>query len=912
MGRLITILFLLIAFVSNAQLSIINLKIDNRNNPLGVDNRQPVFNWQLLSQQKNVVQAAYQILVASDSLFLKKNTGNIWDSKRQRSSASIQVNYKGKSLQSAKKYFWKVIVTDNKGNTSSSNIANWQMGLLDKKSWMNAKWIAYENLPDSNKIVPAEHGNGKKEWGKRKDVLPLFRKNFSIRQPIKNATLFISGLGHFEAFINGKKIGNNFLDPGWTKYNKQALYVSFDVTGYLQASGNAIAVMLGNGFYYLPSERYRKMTGAYGYPKMICRLMVEYEDGSIKDIVTDESWKASPSPITFSSLYGGEDYDARLEQKDWNSAGFDDVHWKQVVVTSGHELNSQIAEPVQVVQIFEPIKSTQLNEKVWVFDMGQNMSGIPQITVQGNKGDTIKILTAELLKEDGSVNQKATGSPSYYLYVLKGGEEEIYQPHFSYYGYRYVQVEHVRYTNRNNQLIPNLRSVKGLHTRNTAPTIGSFSSSNELFNQTFKLIDWAIKSNTQSVFTDCPHRERLGWLEQINLVGNSIQYNYDIHTLCNKILNDIKVQQEPTGFIPSTVPEYTEMHFANGYFRDSPEWGSTGVILPWLLYEWYGDKKALISNYETMKRYADYLKTKDSSGLLMYGLSDWYDLGPNRPGFCQLTPMGLTATAYYYYDLTILEKTARLLKKQADVAKYAAWAKQIKVAFNKSFFNSTTKQYGSGSQTSNSIAVYMGLVEENDKAAVLENLLKDIRNHNNGLTSGDIGFRYLLKVLNDAGRSDVIFDMNNRSYVPGYGYQIAKGATALTESWQALPTVSNNHLMLGHIMEWFYEGLAGIGQAANSVGYKSIIIKPQVVGDIKSASATYQSPYGLIASDWKTENSVFEISLAIPANTSAMVYLPAKEQSIILQDGKVIKPLKFEKGKALIRVGSGNYQFVVK
>ncbi len=893
-------------------LSIINVKVEHRTNPIGVDAAKPVFSWQLSSPKKNVTQTAYRIVVADDSLLLKKGIGNIWDSKKVTSSSSIEVAYGGRQLLPAKKYYWQVLVWNNKKDSAVSTINYWQMGLPTQKDWVNAQWIAYENLPDSNRIVPAEHGNGKKEWGKRKDVLPLLRKTFTLSKNIKNATAFIAGLGHFEMSINGKKIGDHFLDPGWTNYDKQALYVTVDVTSHLQNGNNAIGVLLGNGFYYLPSERYRKMTGAYGYPKMICRLLIEYTDGSTENIISDTSWKTAPSPIVFSSLYGGEDYDARLEQQGWDTPSFNDNNWKQSVTTSATPLQSQTAEPVKVMQVFDPVKSTAINQKTVVFDMGQNMSGIPQITVQGNKGDTVKILTAELLKEDGTVNQKATGSPSYYLYIVKGNDVETYQPHFSYYGYRYIQVENVQYNSSNNTVTPKLISVKGLHTRNAAATIGSFNCSNELFNKTFNLIDWSIKSNMQSVYTDCPHRERLGWLEQVHLVGNSIQYNYDIHTLSNKVLQDIRVQQETNGLIPSTVPEYTQMHFANGYFRDSPEWGSTGIIHPWQLYQWYGDKNVLIQQYAAMQQYAAYLKTKDSSGLLMYGLSDWYDLGPNKPGFCQLTPMGLTATAYYYYDLTILAKTASLLGKKEGAKKYATWAAGIKAAFNKTFFNSNTKQYGSGSQTSNAIAVYMNLVDEKDKAAVIENIVKDIRSHNNSLTAGDIGFRYLLQVLNDAGKSDVIFDMNNRSDVPGYGYQIAKGATALTESWQALPTVSNNHLMLGHIMEWLYEGLAGIGQATGSVGYSNIVIRPQVVGNITYANAAYQCPYGSIKSQWQKQGNLFKLHATVPANTTATVYLPASKNAIITMDGKTMKATIIENNKAVIKIGSGDYEFTVQ
>jgi len=434
-------------------------------------------------------------------------------------------------------------------------------------------------------------------------------------------------------------------------------------------------------------------------------------------------------------------------------------------------------------------------------------------------------------------------------------------------------------------------AVKALHTRNSASNAGTFNCSNELFNKINSLIKWSVNSNMQSIFTDCPHRERLGWQEQLHLMGTAIQYNYDILTLSKKMTADIRVEQNANGLIPSTVPEYTEMHFANGYFRDSPEWGSNAILFPWSLYQWYGDKEELVNNYSAMQKYMDYLRTKDSSYLLMYGLSDWYDHGPNRPGFSQLTPMGLTATAYYYNDLTVMKKIATILGKQKDALKYWQWADTVKLAFNKMYFHPETKQYGSGSQTSNAIAISMGLVDAKDKKAVVENIVKDIQERNYGLTSGDIGFHYLLQVLTDAGRNDIIFAMNNRTDVPGYGYQLTKGATALTESWQALPNVSNNHLMLGHIMQWFYEGLAGISQAGNSVGYKNIVIRPQVVGDINHAAVAFQSPYGEIRSAWKRAGNNFELKVTIPPNTTAEIYLPGAAKAV--------------------KVGSGNYIYQV-
>ncbi|MCC6759602.1 MAG: family 78 glycoside hydrolase catalytic domain [Chitinophagaceae bacterium] len=885
------------------------LRCEARENPLGVSTKRPMLSWELYSAQQSVVQTAFQIVVADDSLLLKRNVGNVWDSKKRLSSASIQVPYNGKALQAAKKYYWKIRAWDNKGNVSAwSEIALWQMGLMEPKDWAGAKWIAYENLPDSLRIVPAAHGNGDKAWGKRANVLPLLRTQFAASKKVKQATAFICGLGQFELYINGQKTGDHFLDPGWTKYNKQAQYVTFDVTKQLHVGNNAIGVMLGNGFYYIPGERYRKMTGAYGYPKMIFRLLIEYTDGSIQQVVSDEQWKTAPSPITYSSLYGGENYDARLEHKGWHTPAFNDAQWRPAVVATPHHLQSQLAEPVKVMQSFEAMTVRQLQHNVWLYDFGQNMSGIPAITVRGNRGDTIKLTPAELLTDDGRANQKATGASSYYLYVLSGDSVEQWQPKFTYYGFRYVQVELLPASSSNHTA--QLLQVQALHTRNSAAAVGAFQNSDTLFNLTNHLIQWAINSNMQSVFTDCPHRERLGWQEQLHLMGNALQYNYDIHALGKKITADIRAEQNANGLVPSTIPEYTEMHFANGYFRDSPEWGSNAILMPWNLYQWYGDKQELLTNYATMQRYMQYLHSKDSSHLLMYGLSDWYDLGPERPGFCQLTPMGLTATAYYYHNLRVMQQTATLLGKSADALHYSKWADSVSVAFNRQYFNDTTNQYGTGSQTSNAVALSMGMVAEKNIAAVLANLIQSIEQNDYRLTAGDIGFHHLLKVLSEAGRSDVIFRMNNRSDVPGYGYQLAKGATALTESWQGSPIVSNNHFMLGHLMEWFYASLAGIQASPGAVAFKQLRIQPQVVGDVTEAAARFRSPYGWVSSSWKKTGTQFALQVHIPVNSTATVYLPAGSHSLIYMNQQPVKA-NVQNGFAQMAIGSGEYIFTV-
>jgi hypothetical protein len=902
-------IFLFVAVGTFSQnLKVSNLRCDGRNNPDGIATIKPALSWNIESGDYNVMQSAYRILVANDSVTLQKDLGNIWDSQKVNSSVSLNVPYSGKPLQSAKKYYWRVMVWDNKGNASTwSNIAKWQMGLLNPADWKNAEWIAYQAMPDSMKILPHLTVKGEKKHSPGADILPLLRKSFNIGKPVKNATMFISGLGHFEMNLNGKKVGDHFLDAGLVNYQKQALYVSFDITNQLKKGKNAIGVLLGNGFYFTPSGRYRKLTTAYGYPKMKCCLRVMYADGSVENIVSNPSWKAAAGPITFSAIYGGEDYDATKEQAGWDTPAFNDKDWKSAIVVDGPpQLDPQTTEPLKVMNVFEPKIKTQPKPGIWVYDLGQNASGIPQITVKGKRGDTIKITPSELLK-DGIANQANEGKGYLLTYVLKGNGVETWQPRFTYYGFRYLQVEGgIPKGESNPDNKPELISVKGLHTRNSAAQMGEFSCSNDLFNKTKTLIDWAIKSNMASVLTDCPHREKLGWLEEDHLVGNSLQYNYDLASLFKKIINDMRLSQTEDGLVPEIAPEYDVF---GGGFRDSPEWGSNSIILPWYAYQWYGDKHTLFDSYGMMKRYVDYLEKQSNNHILTEGLGDWYDLGPKHPGVSQLTPMGITATAYYYYDLGILAKVARMMGKEAEAVAYDKRAVEVKQAFNNKFFDKATKQYGTGSQAANAIAVYMGLVETEDKAAVVENIVKDVRTHNNSLTAGDIGYRYLLKVLGDEGRSDVIFDMNNRSDVPGYGYQLAKGATALTESWQALPSVSNNHFMLGHIMEWFYEGLAGIRPADGAVAYNRIIIRPQPVGDVTSAKANYRSAYGLISSDWKKQDKAFDLTVNIPANTTASVYLPVDAASIITMNDKPVSGVYYNDKGVMVAIGSGVYHF---
>jgi hypothetical protein len=915
----IGIIFSLMSLWASAQgqLKVERLRCEYDSFPLGIETQHPRFSWVLSSLERSQEQSAYQILVSDNPELLAADKGNVWDSRKVNSAQSIQVEYAGSALKSSQKYFWKVKVWNRKGEASAwSQPASWQMGLLSKSDWSGAQWISLKELD----MATYKGMNEKDILDKVKNIQPQFRKDFRISKSIKSATAFVSGLGHFDFFINGQKVGDHFLDPGWTTYEKYVLYVTFDITKQLQSGNNTLGIMLGNGFYTVPKGRYRKaqLVTLHGLPKTICKVLVEYTDGTSETVITDPSWKVTISPITFGNVYAGEDYDATLEHEGWTKPEFDATSWSNAVSAKGNDtLYSQRAAPLKVMEEFEP-KSVFKTSKGWVYDMGQNMSGIPRITLSGPRGKTVKMYPAELLNADSTANQKATGSSFIFSYRLKGKGDETWQPQFTYYGYRYVMVEGATPEGqRGADTLPVIRKLTGLHTRLATPQMGSFECSNDLFNRTNTLIDWAVKSNMASVLTDCPHREKLGWLEQTYLMGTSLQYSYDIAAYYTKIMADMQSVQSEDGFLPEIAPEYCVFNTKEGtpsIFRDSPEWSSAYIILAWYMYQWYGDTRLMTEHYDGLKRLAKHIASKaDSSGIVSYGLGDWYDLGPQRPGVAQLTTQGVTGTATWYYDMIILQKIATLLGKQAEAAEFGKQAEQIKANLNKRFFNPATGQYDKGSQTANAMALYLGIVEPAYRDVVMKNLLADIRSRNNALTAGDIGYRYLIQALQQGGASDVIFDMNNRSDVPGYGYQLAKGATALTESWQALPIVSNNHLMLGHLMEWFYSTLGGISQSEASVGYKQFVISPEPVGDVTSAKTTFISPYGPVKTNWKMNGKTFELNFEIPANTSALVYLPKGTPTSVTEGGKDVKSvidlkfLRIENGRAVYFAGSGVY-----
>jgi len=888
------------------------LRVLDKPDPLNV-NARPYFSWQLETDVRNVEQTAYRVLVTN-------GRDTLWDSGRVPSGQSIHVAYDGRPLTAASHYQWRVGVWTNLGDRPLwSGMASFQTGLFSGADWHGAAWIALEEL-DADKVDALPESTKKDTWfGNNR--LPLFRKPFVVDGEIVRANLFISGLGHFEAFINGAPVSDHFLDAGWAKYDKEALYVAFDVTPQLRQGENAIGVMLGNGFYFIPpvKGRFRKHKVAYGYPKMMCNLILEYADGRRVSVVSDSTWKTAAGPITFSSLYGGEDYDARLAEAGWNQPGFDDSHWQPVLGVSGPPaLNPQLAEPLKVFDRFKPRTVRQAGDGYWVYDLGQNASGIIELAVRGKAGDTVRVYPGELVDADGRVTQKATGGPYYFEYVLDGNGTEVWRPRFTYYGFRYLEVRGGVPDGQGNPADrPTVVRLISLHTRNAAPEVGHFSCSDTLFNRVHALIDWAIRSNMASVLTDCPHREKLGWLEQVHLMGTAIQYRYDFSNLVRKTVTDMMHSQLDNGLVPEIAPEYVNFTWGGDMFRDSPEWGSSSVIVPWYLYRWYGDEAVLHRAYPMMKRYLAYLQGRADGHILTHGLGDWYDLGPHSPGVSQLTPAGVTATAIYYYDLTIIRKVALMLGDTAAARGYALQADSVKVAFNKRFFDAGAHQYATGSQTAQAMALYMDLVPRQHRAAVIDQLVSDIRRNNYRFTAGDIGHRYLLRVLEDEGYADVIYAMNNRDDVPGYGYQLAKGATALTESWAALPNVSNNHLMLGHLMEWLYSGLAGIRQAEGSVAYKHLVIHPQPVGDMQHAEAAFMSPYGEVRSAWHRQPGYFRLEVVVPPNSTGLISIPGPETGVLTEEGQALQAAGLDyrgyaDGRHLVSVGSGTYLFELK
>ena len=548
-------------------------------------------------------------------------------------------------------------------------------------------------------------------------VMPLFRKAFYVKKRVARAELLVSAMGQGEVHLNGTKVGDAELTPAWTDYHKTVRYESYDVTAMLRTGENVIGVMVGNGMFNVVKtpHRFTKFEGSFGVPQVLLQLQVSYSDGSREVIGTDGTWQTAPGPIVFSSTYGGEDYDATHEVAGWDGgSGFRDADWNDVAVVDGPGgvLEPEVAPPIRVMKIHAPVKKTELRPGVTVYDLGQNFAGWPAISVRGAKGSVVRMIPGDLLNADGTVSQRSSGSPQWFSYTLKGGGEEAWHPRFSYYGLRWVQVEIT------GEAV--LTSLQGQAVHSSSKVAGSFESSNAMLNAIHKLIVEAMHNNEESIFTDCPHREKLGWLEQTHLVAAGLMYNNDLRGLYAATDRNMADAQHDDGDVPTTAPQYTKFGPKFAEFDDSPEWGSAVVLAPWSAYRFYGDAGELAKAYPAMQKYVAFLQSKAADGIVTYGLGDWFDIGPGAPGVSKLTSPGVTGTLMLYEDTAALAKIAVVLGKRDDAARYAALAEREERAFSARFFDAKAQVYDKGSQAAQAMPLALGIVPAEARSAVLD------------------------------------------------------------------------------------------------------------------------------------------------------------------------------------------------
>ena len=870
---------LLLAFGVGAHaatsLHVTDLKCEYAVDPMGVDVASPRLSWQVASNENGQRQTAWQVLAASSREALAANRGDLWDSGKMDGDQTVVIPYAGKALVSSQQVYWKLRSWDRDGQpTAWSSPATWTMGVLVPAGWQ-AKWLTSaareENL--------------------------LLRREFVVKPGLRRALAQVTGLGQYELSLNGTKAGIDVLSPGWTDYKDTVLYDTRDVTSLVRTGTNAIGLSLGNGMLHVvrPSGRFAKFLGSFGQQRAILQLQLEYADGSVETVATDEQWKTHAGPITFSSIYGGEDYDARLVQPGWNRPGFDDASWQGAVVFAGEsgKLRGQTRapEPIAPIETKAVTATRELAPGIVLYDFGQNASFMPRLRVSGPKGSVVKLTAGEVINDDGTINRSTMGGAhrgsAWWQYTKATDGEETWFPQFYYLGSRYLYAElltptvgaslddarKARASSSDAPTRPKIESLEMVIIHSTAAPVGDFKASDPTLGRIRDLVRWAQRSNMMSILTDCPHREKLGWLEQDHLNGPSLRYEWDLARLGAKNVRDMAEAQTDDGLIPNIAPEYTEF---KGTYRAAAEWGASFILVPWQQYLFTGDDALLRENYDRMKRYFAYLERRAGGGLLAEGLGDWYDQVLGSPGRANLTPAPITATAHYYQDAVVLAKVAARLGKADDAKAYGAKADAIRATFNRELFKpGTTELYGTGSQTSLALPLALGIAEPANRASVQTALLRDLaaRGHS---SAGAIGTRYLFRALTDAGQADWIYRLITNPDMPGYAYQLKAGKTSLAESWTGQTGASQNHFFLGQVIEWFYGDLAGIAPDEASPGFKHILIKPHPVEALEWVEASYKSVHGPIAVRWEKSGGKFLLRVTIPANTTATVTMPAR------------------------------------
>ncbi len=875
------------------------LKCDYRVDPLGIDSAPPRLGWILQADDakaRGLSQTGYEVLVASTPEILAGNQGDLWDSGRIATGQMNQVAYAGKPLVSHEPVWWKVKVWDQSGAVSAwSAPARWTMGVLNAADWAGASWISAP--------VPATQPDLKGPMAKYETV--TMRNEFTVKPGLKRAVVQVCGLGQYEMTLNGARVSDDLLSPGWTTYSKTCLYNTYDVTAQLQPGKNAVGLFLGNGMYLLHGGRFSSNTHVaqfFGPLQAIVLLRLEYGDGSVTNVVTDGRWRCFSGPISYSSAYGGEDFDARLVQANWDKPGFDDSTWDAPTLTTGPggvlKGLSASASPIHAFDVLKPANQTVLEPGVTIYDLGQNASLMLRMTVKGPAGSAVKVTPSELLGRTGDINDTMCGGKSYWTYTLSGQGDEAYFSHFFYRGGRYLKVELTPAAGSTE--LPAVESIEGDTIHTDVPVVGQFTCSNELFNKIYTLIRWAQMNNMVSVLTDCPTREKRGWLEQDHLNGPALRYNFDVSTLMAKTLNDMTDSQRAGGLVPSTAPDFMH-HPDNNKFCNPPEWGSACILIPWQQYLFDGDVDLFRRYYGTMKTYFAFLNSMAKDNILNIGLGDWFNH--------EKTPVPLTGTATYFKDARVLSQIATLLGKPDDAAQYKQQADQILAAFNKQFLHAETNSYAMGSEASDALPLAFDMVDPSARPAVLQDLVTNFQAHQT--TVGEVCLQALLDALADGGHSDLIYSTYNTD-TSGYGLQVKQGKTSLTEGWNG--GASQDHFMFGQLNEWFFSHLGGIQNDPAGVGFAKIVIRPDVVGDLTEVKSSYDSISGKIVSEWTRSGSALTLHVIIPSNTTATVYVPAAtnavtEGSAPAAHANGVKFLKMETGAAVFLVGSGDYTF---
>ncbi len=872
----IATLFIGIGLFSNtyaqSPASTTHLRTEYLIDPIGLDNPNPRFTWQMHDIRNGAKQTAYRIIVNTDSVALTNGIAVQWNSGWLAQNTSLKT-YSGQTLKPFTKYYWRIDIADqNHVKSSKFKIASFEMGMMKGENWQGS-WIS-----DSQNI--------------QLKAAPYFRKTFDVTKKIKSARAYITAGGLYELSLNGEKVGNHRMDPMYTRFDRRNLYVTYDVTKQLQNGKNAIGILLGNGWYNHQSTAVWDFEKApwRNRPTFCMDLRITYTDGTVATIKSGKDWKTALSPIIFNSIYTAEHYDARLEQKGWNTVDFDDSKWKRVIFRSApsDHIVAQAMHPIRDVEKILAKSIKKFNDTTYLFDLGRNISGVSKIKINGPEGTIVKLKHTERLYANGradmsniDVHYRPTDDKDPFqtdILILNGKGEQSFMPHFNYKGFQYVEVS------LSNAIDLKKEDLMGYFMHSDVPVNGSVRASDPLINKIYEATNNSYLSNLFGYPTDCPQREKNGWTGDAAIAIETGLYGFDAITIYEKWLADHRDEQQPNGILPSIIPtDGWGYEWGNG-----PDWTSTIAIIPWNIYRFYGDKKILADNYEHIKRYVNHIDETYPTGLTSWGLGDWVPVK-------SVSPVELTSTCYYYADVIILAKTAKLLGNENDYQKYQALANKIKNAFNAKYLNRATGIYNKGLQTELSVPLFWGIVPEDMKAKVAENLAKQVEADNFHLDVGLLGTKAILNALSENGYAEVAYKIAAQKTFPSWGWWIANGATTLYENWpiDAKSDISMNHIMFGEIGAWLYKAPGGIKPDELKPGFKHVVLQPYFVQGLDSFEATHDGPYGKIISSWKKTANGINYNVIIPANSTATVNLAMTKGLKITLNGKHLTSTTF-------------------